>query len=242
MHLLIAEHVAWFNWTLPCLLSSSYFDEGIHKFLSIKKLCWKFMFKAFLIKLENSTRQRKRKLDLSHENAGKSIIFKTRSTAATVGCKLYFNVCWFLQATPSWWHGWQLSWWLWCMSACPTRSATLHFPTSSSTMFRTSVGLFGHAKWPVRCCLLFGFACWCFINIGELIDCCLRSDFYSFIFFFRLILLRRFFALGGTVFLLRCFTMLITSLSVPGSHLECRASDFKFDDGDRWDCANYSAN
>lgn len=37
----------------------------------------------------------------------------------------------------------------------------------------------------------------------------------------RLILLRRFFALSGTVFLLRCITMLITSLSVPGTHLEC---------------------
>ncbi|XP_065209775.1 sphingomyelin synthase-related protein 1-like [Planococcus citri] len=38
---------------------------------------------------------------------------------------------------------------------------------------------------------------------------------------YRFILLRRFFALCGTVFLLRCITMLITSLSVPGSHLKC---------------------
>uniref|UniRef100_A0A0A9WX00 Sphingomyelin synthase-related 1 n=1 Tax=Lygus hesperus TaxID=30085 RepID=A0A0A9WX00_LYGHE len=39
----------------------------------------------------------------------------------------------------------------------------------------------------------------------------------------RFILLRRFFALSGTVFLLRCVTMLITSLSVPGTHLDCKA-------------------
>jgi len=38
---------------------------------------------------------------------------------------------------------------------------------------------------------------------------------------YRFILLRRFFALSGTVFLLRCITMLITSLSVPGTHLDC---------------------
>lgn len=49
-----------------------------------------------------------------------------------------------------------------------------------------------------------------------------------------MILLRRFFALGGTVFLLRCFTMLITSLSVPGSHLQCQSSDHKFDDGENF--------
>lgn len=39
---------------------------------------------------------------------------------------------------------------------------------------------------------------------------------------FRFILMRRFFALSGTVFLLRCVTMLITSLSVPGAHLQCQ--------------------
>ncbi|EFN68404.1 Sphingomyelin synthase-related 1 [Camponotus floridanus] len=39
---------------------------------------------------------------------------------------------------------------------------------------------------------------------------------------YRFILLRRFFALSGTVFLLRCVTMIITSLSVPGAHLQCQ--------------------
>ena len=44
---------------------------------------------------------------------------------------------------------------------------------------------------------------------------------FNMVFLFRFILLRRFFALLGSVFLLRCITMLITSLSVPGAHLEC---------------------
>ncbi|XP_050432087.1 sphingomyelin synthase-related protein 1-like [Adelges cooleyi] len=49
----------------------------------------------------------------------------------------------------------------------------------------------------------------------------------------RFILLRRFFALCGTVFLLRCITMIITSLSVPGTHLECtpRTKPAYLDDG-----------
>ncbi|KAG7177016.1 sphingomyelin synthase-related protein 1-like [Homarus americanus] len=41
----------------------------------------------------------------------------------------------------------------------------------------------------------------------------------------RSIAIRRFCALSGSVFLLRCATMFITSLSVPGSHLECEPRD-----------------
>lgn len=43
---------------------------------------------------------------------------------------------------------------------------------------------------------------------------------------FRWIIFRRMCSLGGTIFLLRSVTMLITSLSVPGIHIQCESKRY----------------
>nr|XP_030718547.1 sphingomyelin synthase-related protein 1 isoform X2 [Globicephala melas] len=69
--------------------------------------------------------------------------------------------------------------------------------------------------------IVFGFTSFIMVIVHERVPDMQTYPPLPDIFLDRSILLRRLCSLMGTVFLLRCFTMFVTSLSVPGQHLQC---------------------
>ncbi|XP_073408156.1 sphingomyelin synthase-related protein 1 isoform X3 [Dendrobates tinctorius] len=69
--------------------------------------------------------------------------------------------------------------------------------------------------------IVFGFTSFIMVIVHERVPDMQTYPPLPDIFLDRSILLRRLCSLMGTVFLLRCVTMFVTSLSVPGEHLQC---------------------
>uniref|UniRef100_A0AAY5KLJ2 Sphingomyelin synthase-related protein 1 n=1 Tax=Esox lucius TaxID=8010 RepID=A0AAY5KLJ2_ESOLU len=77
---------------------------------------------------------------------------------------------------------------------------------------------------------VFGFTSFVMVIVHERVPDMRTYPPLPDIFLDRSILLRRLCSLMGTVFMLRCITMFVTSLSVPGQHLQCSGKMY----GDMW--------
>ncbi|XP_018616637.1 sphingomyelin synthase-related protein 1 isoform X2 [Scleropages formosus] len=77
---------------------------------------------------------------------------------------------------------------------------------------------------------VFGFTSFVMVIVHERVPDMRTYPPLPDIFLDRSILLRRMCSLMGTVFMLRCVTMFVTSLSVPGQHLQCSGKVY----GDIW--------